>query len=180
MSRLIFFTGGARSGKSRRAQARANEFKNVVYIATAKTLDDEMVSRVAQHRLSRPPHWQTIEEPLDLESAAIRARTLSPDAILLDCLTLWLSNHLLQQWSRGWTQHDEQRILQRLECGITALKNVSSRELIVVSNEVGCGIVPETHMVRSFRDLSGRANQAVAAMSDEVFLVAAGLPVRLK
>jgi adenosylcobinamide kinase/adenosylcobinamide-phosphate guanylyltransferase len=185
MSRHLVI-GGARSGKSSFAQAMAEAHQgNVQLIVTAEILDEEMRERVAKHRAERPAHWHVTEAPIDLpeaisrlavgcaprtESEARSVRSAHPTFVLVDCLTLWLSNILC-------TQPDtlESR-LQRLSSAILAAEG----QLVLVSNEVGWGIVPENKLARLFRDEQGRLNQRVAALCDEVTLVAAGLPLRLK
>ena len=162
--------GGARSGKSRYAQAFAEAHAGeVVLIVTAEILDEEMRERVAKHRAERPAHWQVIEAPLDLPEAI--ARACQPGTlVLVDCLTLWLSNILC-------TQADTlESLAQSLSSAIMAAQG----QLVLVSNEVGWSIVPENKLARLFRDEQGRLNQHVAALADEVTLVAAGLPLRLK
>lgn len=179
MGRLIFYTGGARSGKSRMAERRAAEFQHVVYVATAQAYDDEMAERIAMHKFARPAHWTTLEEPLALNSVLEAALKQAPDAILLDCLTVWLSNCLLRDW-QDWNPAREQNVLDDLQNATRLLQCTATVTSIVVSNEVGSGIVPDNKMARAFRDLAGRANQIMGASSDEVFLIAAGLSVKLK
>ncbi len=162
--------GGARSGKSAYAERQARESHAgglpVVYLATAQALDAEMAERIAHHRARRPAAWRSIEEPLAL--AAALAREAASDAcVLVDCLTLWLSNVLL-------AGHDEE--IDRL---LGVLPTLPGR-VILVSNEVGWGIVPENALARRFRDEQGRLNRRVAELADSVTLVAAGLPLTLK
>jgi adenosylcobinamide kinase / adenosylcobinamide-phosphate guanylyltransferase len=162
--------GGARSGKSRHAELLVRETGlKRLYIATAQAFDDEMAARVAQHRATRAADgWTTIEEPLALAEAISKAR--QPDAaILVDCLTLWLSNIMLA----GRDVAPEQDRL------LAALKG-STSPIVFVSNEVGLGIVPETPLGRAFRDAQGRLNQALAQVCQRVIFVAAGLPLVLK
>jgi adenosylcobinamide kinase / adenosylcobinamide-phosphate guanylyltransferase len=180
MPRLIMYTGGARSGKSRLAQERLSQFKHVAYIATAQALDDEMKSRIEKHKLERPTGWLTIEEPLDLRAAINRAHASSPDAVLVDCLTLWLSNRMLEVWSDGWKSTHEDNIANAFKEALSEIRKSGSQECVIVTNEVGCGIVPENAMSRAFRDLTGRINQLLAAESDEVFLTTSGLVLKLK
>ena len=165
----ILVLGGARSGKSRMAEEIVEgSGLSRFYLATAEPGDAEMHARIAEHRARRGPGWQTLETPLDLETAL--AETARPErAILVDCLTLWLSNIFL----------NEGDVAER----ITAL-TVSLRELpgliVVVSNEVGLGLVPDNALGRSFRDAQGQLNQSVAGICDTVIFVAAGLPLALK
>lgn len=159
--------GGARSGKSAHAEARARTSGlKVTYLATGEARDAEMGARIAHHRARRPAGWRTVEEPL-LLAAALR-RAAAPDTCLLvDCLTLWLTNVLL-------AARDAE--IDRL---LDALPALAGR-IILVSNEVGWGIVPENALARRFRDEQGRLNQQVAALADRVTLVAAGLALPLK
>jgi adenosylcobinamide kinase / adenosylcobinamide-phosphate guanylyltransferase len=168
--RLTLVLGGARSGKSRHAEALALETGLArVYVATAEAFDAEMTERIAHHRTGRAADgWRTIEEPLDL--AAVIARETSPDAVMLvDCLTLWLSNLMLGG-------HDVAQGQAALAGALLAARG----PVILVSNEVGMGLVPETRLGRDFRDAQGRLNQAMAAMAHHVTFVAAGLPLILK
>jgi adenosylcobinamide kinase/adenosylcobinamide-phosphate guanylyltransferase len=165
----LLVLGGARSGKSRYAEARvAGVSGERVYIATAQAFDDEMAERIARHRQDRGGGWRTVEAPLDLP-AAIRAESGSGAAVLVDCLTLWTSNLLL-------ADRDVEAATERLLVAIRA----HAGSLVLVTNEVGLGIVPDNALGRRFRDAAGRINQAVAAATDEVQFIAAGLPLRLK
>lgn len=159
--------GGARSGKSAYAMRRAQASgRAVVFIATAQPLDAEMAARIARHRAERPAAWRTVEAPLAL--AATLTQEAAPErCLLVDCLTLWLSNVLLAR------REDEIATL------IATLPTLPG-QLILVSNEVGFGIVPENPLARRFRDEQGRLNQKVAALAERVTLVAAGLPLPLK
>jgi len=176
MSQTIFITGGARSGKSRFAEQLAVTYGAPLgYLATAQLLDDEMGQRIQKHQLRRGDGWQTVEEPLQLAQtlAAIDGRF---KVILLDCLTLWLSNLLLQEELSDGT---EERIVEEMRQLAATLKSMTT-PVIIVSNEVGMGIVPENRLARIFRDIAGRANQIIAATADEAWLVASGIPLRLK
>ncbi len=162
--------GGARSGKSAYAEKLARETGLFcVYIATAQAFDDEMRERITRHQADRASDgWHTVEEPIGL--AAVIARNAKPDAVLLvDCLTLWLSNIMLSGRDVGAMQEALIRILE-----------AAKGPVMLVSNEVGMGIVPETRLGRDFRDAQGRLNQAVAAIIPRVVFVAAGLPLVLK
>jgi adenosylcobinamide kinase/adenosylcobinamide-phosphate guanylyltransferase len=160
---LVLVGGGARSGKSRWALDRARKCGDrLVYVATAEALDEEMAARIAKHRAERESAFQTIEEPLDLAGAI---RSLSCDAVVVDCLTLWLSN------SMGLEDKTEETIA-------VALK--STAEVIVVTNEVGCGIVPENALAREFRDRAGVMNRRFAEAADEVYWMVFGQPLRVK
>lgn len=163
--------GGARSGKSSLAEhLAAASGKSVSYIATATAGDSEMACRIARHRQQRPAHWTVLEEPLAL-SEQLRALDNSTDILLVDCLTLWLSNHLLSsEPERLDTLRDDLcQTLQQLQC-----------DVILVSNEVGMGIVPMGAINRQFVDQAGWLNQAVARCADRVVLVVAGCPMILK
>ncbi|WP_284176711.1 bifunctional adenosylcobinamide kinase/adenosylcobinamide-phosphate guanylyltransferase [Rhabdaerophilum sp. SD176] len=169
-ARLTLVLGGARSGKSRHAEALARQTGlSRLYLATAQPFDEEMRERIRQHRVDREGDgWQTIEEPLDLAGAITRAS--AADAVLLvDCLTLWLSNLMLA----------DRPVAPETAALLGALATASG-PVILVSNEVGLGIVPETPLGRAFRDAQGRLNQHVAALADHVVFMAAGLPLTLK
>jgi adenosylcobinamide kinase/adenosylcobinamide-phosphate guanylyltransferase len=177
MSKTIFITGGARSGKSRFAeQSAAGYGAPLCYLATAQSLDDEMGRRIRTHRQRRGAGWQTVEEPLHL-AQALEASDGRFNAILVDCLTLWLSNLLLLDEAPG--EETEARVMAEVQRLATVLRGMTS-PVIIVSNEVGMGIVPENRLARIFRDLAGQANQIIAAAADEAWLVASGIPLRLK
>jgi adenosylcobinamide kinase/adenosylcobinamide-phosphate guanylyltransferase len=173
---LTLVLGGARSGKSRLAERLAAAARRVCYVATAPRGDDpEMVDRIQRHRADRPAHWQTVEEPLALANAVEQAAR-DTDAILVDCLTLWLSNCF---WAHrnsapGWLEDFTRPQIHRI-----AAASASCR-IILVSNEVGSGIVPETPVARAFRDAQGLLNQWAAEAAGEVILTVAGLPLYLK
>jgi adenosylcobinamide kinase / adenosylcobinamide-phosphate guanylyltransferase len=189
---LVLITGGARSGKSGFAEAYAAEFsKTGYYIATSQALDEEMEERIALHRtkreLDRDIFWETLEEPLaladvlgTLDRAADKA---SPQVVLVDCLTLWLTNVLLAEEETEWDKAARQRAAQRAEGAIDALIDSLLKvrhHVLLVTNEVGSGIVPEYPLGRLYRDLAGAMNRCVAAICQEVYLVTAGIPVELK
>jgi adenosylcobinamide kinase / adenosylcobinamide-phosphate guanylyltransferase len=166
---LTFVLGGARSGKSRYAEALVMACAAPwIYLATAEAHDSEMSARIAEHRQRRDERWRTVEAPLDLPGA-IAAHGHEGQAVLIDCLTLWLSNVML-------AGQDSVAELKRL---ITALGHVGG-PVVVVSNEVGLGIVPDNALAREFRDAQGRVNMQVAAIADRAVLIAAGLPLILK
>lgn len=165
----LFVLGGARSGKSRYAQARAEALDGRhIFLATAEAYDEEMRDRIARHRADRDGRWQTVEAPRAL-STAIRAHDCHDAVLLVDCLTLWISNLLLA----------DAAIDQAVAELCDTIRQFSGR-LILVANEVGLGIVPDNELARRFRDAAGRANQLVAASADEVQILFAGLPQRLK
>lgn len=174
--------GGARSGKSAHAERLAAQSgKEVVYVATAGAGDAEMARRIARHRADRPTHWTTVEEPLAL--AAVLDQWRAPDRlVLVDCLTLWLSNLL---FADGTAYPDVGAIalparFHTERAALLAQLEEPAGDVVFVSNEVGMGIVPFGAVTRAFADEAGRLNQAVAARCDNVVLVAAGLPLVLK
>lgn len=175
--------GGARSGKSGLAERRADESGlRVIYIATAQALDDEMARRIAHHRARRDADWGLVEEPLDLAGAL--TRHAAPDVCLLvDCLTLWLSNLLFAgnaaQQAEAGLPVDCPQLSAGVRMLIDTLPLLPGRQ-ILVSNEVGSGIVPMVAVSRLFADEQGRLNQRVAALCERVTLVTAGLPLTLK
>ncbi|MED5021054.1 bifunctional adenosylcobinamide kinase/adenosylcobinamide-phosphate guanylyltransferase [Paenibacillus chibensis] len=177
----ILVTGGARSGKSSFAErwimAHA---KHAVYVATAQAFDQEMKERIALHREQRSRAdfaWRTVEEPLELAAllASWHAELEAP-AVLVDCLTLWLSNVILMVEGEP---DREQRIREAIDSLMEQIQQYSGT-LVLVTNEVGDGIVPEYALGRLFRDYAGILNQAVARVSSQVFLVTAGIPIELK
>lgn len=169
MAQSHLILGGARSGKSRRGLAVAEQIGSQrAYIATAEALDDEMADRIARHQNERDARWSTIEAPLDVVDA-IQTLPSQIDVCLVDCLTLWLSNLMHHQ-------HDIESATEQLSRAVQD----ASRPIILVSNEVGLGLVPETPLGRQFRDAQGRLNQSMAATCDRVEFVAAGLPLTLK
>ena len=174
-SKLILVIGGARAGKSSFALRLAREqATRVCFIATAEPLDDDMSRRIARHREERPPHWTTIEEPYQLDDALGQAAESS--LVLVDCLTLFVSNWLLRLEDE---EQCEQTIKNISEAFLARLRS-QRQTVICVSNEVGLGIIPETRLGRTFRDLLGRVNQQFAQAADEVYLLTAGLPLQLK
>jgi adenosylcobinamide kinase/adenosylcobinamide-phosphate guanylyltransferase len=169
----IFVLGGCRSGKSSYALEAAHKLSgdNKIFIATCIPHDDEMKQRVTRHRQERSQAWKTIEAPLLLPEAIIE-NSRRADALIVDCLTLWISNLLMDS-------ADSEKIelqIPRLTDAITK----SDCPIVLVSNEVGQGIVPENNLARQFRDLVGYVNQAVAGCADEVIWTVAGIPVKIK
>jgi adenosylcobinamide kinase / adenosylcobinamide-phosphate guanylyltransferase len=167
--RLTLVLGGARSGKSRHAESliTASAPPPWIYVATAQALDAEMTERIAHHRARRGTGWQTMEAPHDLAGAIAAAP--ADAALLVDCLTLWLSNHMLAEAD--------------IDADTTAVEKALARRrapTVLVSNEVGSGVVPENALARRFADLQGRLNQRIAGSADRVVLVVAGLPLTLK
>jgi len=169
LSRLTLVLGGARSGKSNYAERLVVSAPAPwLYLATAQAIDDEMQARIAEHKGRRDARWRTVEVPLDL-AEALAALGEKPQAVLIDCLTLWLSNTLLAKRNLAVAG-------DRLIAALTAARG----PVVVVSNEVGLGIVPDTPLGREFRDAQGQLNQRVAAIADHVVFLAAGLPLTLK
>lgn len=173
--------GGARSGKSREAERRAaTSALAVTVIATAEALDDEMAARIRRHQDDRPAGWRTVEAPVALADA-LRAEAAPERCIIVDCLTLWLTNLLADAHTlpAGATAEDLPLFRRERDALLAALPTLPGR-IIFVANEVGLGLVPETPLGRLFRDEAGRLNQAVAALCPRVVFVAAGLPLVLK
>ena len=166
---ITFILGGARSGKSRRAQSLAEAIDGQhIFIATAEAMDAEMAERIARHKADRGEHWRTVEAPLNL-AAVISEHANDKTVGLVDCLTLWLSNLL----------HYERDIESETAALCETLASVRS-PLFIVSNETGLGLAPDNALGRRFRDAQGRLNQQIAAIADYVEFMAAGLPMRLK
>ncbi|MGX5202699.1 bifunctional adenosylcobinamide kinase/adenosylcobinamide-phosphate guanylyltransferase [Aliikangiella sp. IMCC44632] len=163
--------GGARSGKSRYAEELASEYKQVLYIATAQANDAEMKQRIIQHQNQRSQHWSLIEEPFELAQIL---SDLDPkiDCVLIECMTLWLSNWLCSPQAKQWNEQKSQFL--------SALKSNAACAIYIVSNEVGSGIVPLGELSRKFADEAGWLNQALAKLASEVTLVVAGCELKLK
>ena len=158
-------TGGARSGKSRMALSLANQSATKTFIATAQPFDEEMKARIRAHRAERSDSWILIEEPLNIPYVLTNAR---PGVVLIDCITLWISNLI--------HSHNDIKAIDDL---LHALKQ-RSELTIVVTNELGMGIVPDNPLARKFRDLIGTTNQSIASVADEVICMISGLPLYLK
>ncbi|MFZ2937129.1 MAG: bifunctional adenosylcobinamide kinase/adenosylcobinamide-phosphate guanylyltransferase [Candidatus Omnitrophota bacterium] len=171
MGKITFILGGTRSGKSAYALGLARKHKNVAFIATCQVLDEEMKERIKLHKKSRPKHWQTFEESRDVASM-LKKMDNKFDCIVIDCLTLLVSNLLLDSES-------VKLIESRIEKMLANLKSKNAHALIV-SNEVGLGLVPANKLGRDFRDITGKVNQIVAIRADEVFFMASGIPLELK
>jgi len=171
MGKITFILGGARSGKSTYALNLAKKRKKVAFIATCQGLDQEMQARIKLHKKTRPFHWQTFEEP-QKTSELLSKISGKFEVILIDCLTLLVSNLMLKGVK-------DKAIKKEITKVLAALKKIKA-DTIIVSNEVGLGIVPENKLARDFRDLAGKINQIVAAESDEVFFMVSGIPWRVK
>jgi len=172
MKRFIFILGGARSGKSQYAVKLAKKFKKkVVFIATATATDKEMSKRIKLHRLSRPRHWKVIEEGKSL-SPVLSGLDGKDSVVLIDCLGLLVSNLLADNLK-------DKEIEKKLKVVVIKLSKAKFT-VILVSNEVGSGIVPDNPLARRFRDIVGFANQSLAKKADEVILMRAGIPIKIK
>jgi adenosyl cobinamide kinase/adenosyl cobinamide phosphate guanylyltransferase len=173
MGTITLITGGARSGKSMQALKLALPYRRKFFVATGEALDDEMTARIEFHRTTRPPDFQTVEEPVQVV-AALEKLGKTADLVVIDCLTLWVSNLMHRHGT------DDSPVLAEADKLAAALK-VAPFASIVVTDEVGSGIVPTDHAEsRRFRDLLGWTNQKVAAAADQVLLMVAGYPVRVK
>ena len=174
--------GGVRSGKSRYAQQLADRFERVVFIATARIGDEEMRAKVRRHQAERPPEWLTVEEPLEL-AQALEQHGPSCDVLLVDCLTIFAANLMEDEGEdgtrMGGVTSREATHEARIEQLCNALQSVPC-SVVLVSNEVGSGVVPPYPLGRRFRDVLGELNQRVARVADDVLLLVAGLPLALK
>lgn len=186
-ARLILILGGARSGKSTFAEKLAAQSgQSVAFIATATGDDEEMQARIARHQATRPRTWHTLEEPLDLPGALRRASSVA-DVVLLDCLTLWTSNVLIQQTDQANPEVSSSDqlfngyALNEIEALLVTLRSLPAHQtFIAISNEVGQGVVPAYPLGRIYRDTLGYINQRLARAADRVYLLVAGIPVDLK
>jgi adenosylcobinamide kinase/adenosylcobinamide-phosphate guanylyltransferase len=170
--KIIFITGGARSGKSDFALREALKIRGKrAFIATAEAADGEMEDRIRKHKKERGRGWDTHEEPLKI-AKLLKRLDRDQSVVVLDCLTLWLANVMMS--SPAPVADDE------IEALIAALSALKKAWVFIVSNEVGMGIVPENELARRYRDLAGRLNQKVAAVADEVFVTLSGMPLKLK
>ena len=187
---MIFILGGARSGKSTYAEQRAKEMSenlgsHVLYVATSIPFDDDMKDRVKKHQASRPSHWHTLEQYSGFENLHEQADFQKAQVILMDCVTLMVSNLLLKyevdfdHIERAFIDQMEREIVQEIDKFVRVCKN-HKKELILVSNEVGLGIVPAYRLGSIFRDIAGRINQRLASQSDEVYFLVSGIPMKIK
>jgi len=171
-NKIYFITGGARSGKSAFAEKLASGLTGQrAYLATAQALDPEMAARIEKHRKDRGIAWDTYEEPLAV-AELLKKLSGRYDVVLLDCLTLWLSNVMAHTDGEG-------AVFSRADELAAAIQGFGGA-CIIVSNEVGLGIVPDNPLARKFRDLAGMLNQKVALFADEVYFTASGIPVKIK
>lgn len=178
-SSLTLVLGGTRSGKSEFAEHLAQKWgEKVTYIATAACLDEEMVRRVAKHRQSRPAHWPTVEATQEVPAVLEKVAPTS-QVILIDCLTLLVSNLLFQEQNEEGPLEVEKRVLTEIE-ELAIKARESQAKVIIVSSEVGLGLVPDNELGRLYRDILGKANQIMAREARNVYLVIAGIPVELK
>ena len=191
MGKLTLILGGARSGKSTFAEKRAKELggDSVLYVATSETKDDEMVERVIKHRSERPRAWETVEAPRNV-AQAIRLERSAAKVILLDCITFLVANYLMDAAAPEDNPFDdpsadpfdvqiEADVVTDIDALVAYVKETDV-EMLVVSNEVGLGVVPPYEMGRAYRDILGRANQILARHADEVLLFIAGIPMKVK
>lgn len=172
MGKVTFILGGARSGKSQFAIGFAKKtFRRVIFIATATAFDKEMRQRIKLHCKNRPSHWKTIEEPKKL-SSLVKSFPKGTELIIIDCMTIFISNLLLEGKSGHFIESEISLMLRTLR--------KSSFNSLIVSNEVGMGIVPDNPLARRFRDLAGKINQRIAKASNEVYFIASGIALKIK
>ena len=185
MGRLILVTGGARSGKSSFAEETVRGLgDNILYIATATAFDDEMKERIRRHRLQRPSNWETLEAYRDFERT-LPGMMKGRDAVLLDCVTVMVSNIMLQN-AMDWEKLSvedinevELEVVQQMGMLLSIVKEADI-PFILVTNELGMGVVPPYVLGRAIRDIAGRVNQQLARAADEVYLCVSGIPVKIK
>jgi len=174
--KCILILGGARSGKSQFAQSLAGKLSNrVLFVATAEAGDEEMRSRIEEHKKSRPRTWRTLEVPIRVVEQ-IGGQIGDADVVIIDCITLLISNLLVGE---GDDRYKEKQVITEIERLIACIDK-QEVTTIIVSNEVGLGLVPENRLSRFYRDLLGRTNQLLAQHADEVYLMVAGIPVEVK
>lgn len=182
-STIILCSGGARSGKSEFAEQLALSLKGrKAYVATGQAFDDEMKDRIKKHQLRRGKEWITFEIPLYLHKNWEQIKNVS-DVILIDCLTMFTSNHVFAHWDIN-TQEDFNRIesiiLEELRLLLQEINNSNDKTVIFVTNEIGLGIVPENKLARYFRDITGRVNREVASAANKMYLTISGITIELK
>jgi adenosylcobinamide kinase / adenosylcobinamide-phosphate guanylyltransferase len=179
MANITLILGGARSGKSSYAQSLAEETgRTVTFLATAQALDDEMSMRIRKHKVQRPAHWQTQEVPLDM---AAHIKAIQSEVVILDCITLLLSNLLMQFVKDDIVEEAPfmQAVQKEMEELLSAIRE-SKHDWLIISNEVGLGLVPPYQMGRVYRDGLGGANQTLAREADKVIFMVAGIPLLVK
>jgi adenosylcobinamide kinase/adenosylcobinamide-phosphate guanylyltransferase len=185
MGKLILVTGGARSGKSRFAEKKASDFGDrVLYIATAVAFDEEMKERIRRHRQQRPSGWETLEAYRDFETS-LPGLLAGRDAVLLDCVTVMVSNIMLQKamdWE-GISVEEINAVEKEVDSQVRSLLSIIKNAeipFVLVTNELGMGVVPPYALGRAFRDIAGRVNQILAGEAEEVYLCVSGIPVKIK
>ncbi len=185
MGRLILVTGGARSGKSSFAEERARSYgSRILYIATAIAMDEEMKERIRRHRLQRPAGWETLETFRDF-NVSLPGLLRDRDAVLLDCVTIMVSNIMLQK-AMDWEElsiDEINEVEKEVMCQVQSLLSIiqtAEKPFILVTNELGMGVVPPYALGRAIRDIAGRVNQVLARVADEVHLCVSGIPVKIK
>lgn len=186
MGNIILVTGGARSGKSSFAEKMASSLgKEILYVATSIPFDNEMKDRIRKHKRQRPADWDVLEAFCDLDTS-LSGAIEEHKAILLDCITVMVSNILFSSGEVDWESIDmhnvnilEANVIKEIDKLIKA-SELSDIPFIIVTNEIGMGIVPENRLARIFRDIAGRVNQRIAGYANEVYLVVSGIPVKIK
>ena len=174
--KYIFIIGGARSGKSRFAQELAEKLGNkVLFIATGEPLDEEMRARIDEHKKARPKSWRTLELPTNI-GRQLEVEIGDAEVVIIDCLTLLVSNRLGEELNY---LKAEKRVLAEINKLIAGMDKLNA-SFIIISNEVGTGLVPETRLGRIYRDILGKANQLIARHANEVYFMLAGIPVKIK
>ena len=183
-NKLVLVTGGARSGKSSFGEALFNSQETILYIATAQAFDEEMKERIRRHRNQRPSHWLTLEAHKGF-NVGLKALPETVSGVLLDCITLMVTNILLES-NLGWDNASidelnaiEDKVMGEIKALISSIKQHPIKS-VLITNELGWGLVPDYPLGRIFRDIAGRVNQYIASEADEVYLVACGIPVKLK
>ncbi len=184
MGKIIFVLGGARSGKSTFAINLAKKTsKKVLYLATAQAKDKEMAERIKLHRKNRPSYWRTVEEPVEL--LKILSKSIKEDLIIIDCLTLYVSNLITAKeinFKKSIQVHNqlEKNIINNIFLLVKRIKSLKKHKFIIVSNEVGLDVVPANPLARYFRDTVGWVNQILAKNSDKVYFLLSGIPLKIK
>ena len=181
---MILVLGGTKSGKTGFAEQTAEDYARkkgtpVVYLATARAWDQEMEIRIQNHKESRPSHWVTVEEPLDIKSVFHNPRVPAESVILFDCLTMWITNLMMELGEDFTKEEAELHIMGNLERFLAHAEKFSG-EIIIISNLVEVGLISPSFMGRTFQDAAGMAHQKIASLSRKVFQITAGIPVQLK